>query len=490
LFLLFISNTFAALKLIIMKRVIIFILLIFHVVTCLSQTVTINGSIVSSSDGIPIDNVNISIKGTNIGTSSDKAGKFILNSIKLPTVLRVSHLAFFSQDIALTKDDIKKKNNIILSIQLSDRATNLSEVIIRDNPPVYQLERLVYDFEIDDSNLYIIRNSKDKKLLQMYSFEDYLRNKIFIPKECNVVEYDYSKNIVVRKKKEEEFYKVLVNETKGIALKKEEFDIVERGIDKIVSNREYYYGLLPNFIDTDIRYLDEFKILEPTSDNRFFSLLCNNKKSLFLYMIHKKDGKLRYTSVYYTTYYCGDWLLNKEESFIDENNKSSLIHKSIKIPSNLTYNINALRNIRKNFDDQIQLGLFMSRQRIPVFVETIDSNLVIINLDMQTLYTLNSKGKLIDEKKIDYSFKGIDLEDVDDAIFNKENTKCYIVYKTPYTTKLKEIDIETGKYIKTITLHTHFIEKIRIVENYIYYTARADGVNGDERCLYKESIRL
>ena len=132
----------------------------------------------------------------------------------------------------------------------------------------------------------------------------------------------------------------------------------------------------------------------------------------------------------------------------------------------------------------------MSRQRIPVFVETIESNLVIINLDMQTLYTLNSKGKLIDEKKIDYSFKGKDLEDVDDAIFNKEKTKCYIVYKTPYTTKLKEIDLGTGKYVKTITLRTHFIEKIRIVGNYIYYTARADGVNGFERWLYKEKISL
>lgn len=470
-----------------MKNIILLLLIIISPF-CYSQEIIINGSVVSSTDGLPIDNVNISIKGTNIGTSSDKAGKFILNNVKLPVVLRVSHLAFFSQDIALTKDDIKKRNNIVLNIQLSDMSTNLSEVIITDSPPVYQLERLVYDFEIDNSNLYIIRNSKDKKLLQIYSFEDYLRNKVFIPKECNVVESDYSNNIVVRKKKEEEFYKVLVNETKGIALKKEEFDIVERGIDKIVSNREYYYGLLPNFINTDIRYLNEFKILEPTSDNRFFSLLCNNKKSLLLYMIHKKDGKLRYTSVYYTAYYCGDWLLNKERSFFDKNNKSRLIPNNIRVPSNLTYNINAISNIKKNFGEQIQLGLFLSRQRIPVFVETIDSNLIIINLDMQTLYTLNSKGKLIDEKKIDYSFKGKDLEDVDDAIFNKEKTKCYIVYKTPYTTKLKEIDLETGKYVKTITLRTHFIEKIRIVGNYIYYTARVYGVNGDERWLYKETI--
>lgn len=280
----------------------------------------------------------------------------------------------------------------------------------------------------------------------------------------------------------------MISDSKGITLKKEQFDIVERGIDKIVTNRKYYYGLLPNFIDTDIRNLNEFKILEPTSDNRFFSLLCNNKKSLLLYMIHNKDEKLRYTSIYYTTYSCGDWLLNKEMSFVDKYCKSRLISNNIRVPSNLPYNINALNNININFKNQIQLGLFITRQRIPVFVEVIDSNLLIINLDMQTLYTLNSKGELIDEKRIDYTFKGKDLEDVDDAIFNKEETKCFIVYKTPYTTKLKEIDLETGKYVKTITLRTHFIEKIRIVGDNIYYTARAEGINGFEKWLYKEKI--
>lgn len=77
---------------------------------------------------------------------------------------------------------------------------------------------------------------------------------------------------------------------------------------------------------------------------------------------------------------------------------------------------------------------------------------------------------------------------MDDAIFNKEKTKCYILYRTSYTTKLKEIDLKTGKYIKTIALRTHFIEKIRIVGNYIYYTARVYGSNGDERQLFKHKL--
>ena len=181
-----------------------------------SQEVIIRGTIRSSKDGLPIDNVNISIKGTNNGTSSDKDGEFTLKNIHLPAILRISHLAFFSKDVALSKDDVKKGNTIVLDILLSEKITNLAEVIISEKPPVYQLERLIYDFEIDDTNLFIIRNSKDKKLLQVYSFNNYLRYQKFIPKECNVVEYDYSNNVVVRKKKEAKYYQVSIKDNQEI----------------------------------------------------------------------------------------------------------------------------------------------------------------------------------------------------------------------------------------------------------------------------------
>ena len=170
-----------------------------------SQNVTIKGSVIASSDGLPIANVNISIKGTNHGVSSDKDGKFFLENVKLPVILSFSHLAYFSKDLQLTKDSIKKGKSIVLNIELSDKTTNLSEVVIRDDSPVYQLERLVYDFEVDSSNLYIIRNSKDKKLLQVYSFEDYLRNKILIPDECNEIKYDYSNQLSIKQNNDESY---------------------------------------------------------------------------------------------------------------------------------------------------------------------------------------------------------------------------------------------------------------------------------------------
>lgn len=77
-----------------------------------SQNVTIKGTIISSSDGLPIANVNISIKGTNYGVSSDKDGRFSLENVKLPIIIHISHIAYISKDISLTKKDITKGNTI------------------------------------------------------------------------------------------------------------------------------------------------------------------------------------------------------------------------------------------------------------------------------------------------------------------------------------------------------------------------------------------
>lgn len=145
-----------------MKKFVFLMVSLFCCFILHSQNVTIKGSVIASSDGLPIANVNISIQGTNHGVSSDKDGKFFLENVKLPVILSFSHLAYFSKDLQLTKDSIKKGKSIVLNIELSDKTTNLSEVVIRDDSPVYQLERLVYDFEVDSS---VVRDLQSRTIL-------------------------------------------------------------------------------------------------------------------------------------------------------------------------------------------------------------------------------------------------------------------------------------------------------------------------------------
>jgi len=179
----------------------VLLLCLFLSSLCYSQDVKIVGHIISSIDSLPIENVNIVVKGTNKGTSSNKKGDFILKNIKLPCVLKLSHIVYLQKEISLTPKDISKSNTISLNIKLNEKASTLSEIIIREKP-YYSLERLVYDFEVDDNNLYLICNKKDKKQLQVYTFDDYKKRTQLLPKGCNELGYDLHKNLYAKKRKE------------------------------------------------------------------------------------------------------------------------------------------------------------------------------------------------------------------------------------------------------------------------------------------------
>jgi len=77
---------------------------------------------------------------------------------------------------------------------------------------------------------------------------------------------------------------------------------------------------------------------------------------------------------------------------------------------------------------------------------------------------------------------------IEQIIINRENTYFYIKDNFNGRTYLKEFNLNTGKYIKTITLNYPLVEKIRIVNNYIYYTAGVEGGNALERHLFKQKI--
>ena len=114
-----------------MKKVIVLLVSLLCCCTAFSQNVTIKGNIIASSDGLPIKDVNISIKGKTIGTSSNDKGNFILKNVSLPCVLNISHIAYLSKEVSLTKKDIAKRNTIELNISLADKTTPISEIVIR-----------------------------------------------------------------------------------------------------------------------------------------------------------------------------------------------------------------------------------------------------------------------------------------------------------------------------------------------------------------------
>ena len=464
-------------------------LLLFIPFFCYSQTVTIKGSVVSVADGLPVDNVNILIKGTNIGVSSDKDGKFVLNNVKLPAVLKVSHLAFFSQDIALTKADVNKRNTINLNIQLSDRATSLSEVTIKDKPN-NRIERLVYDFEVDDSNLYVIRNKKDNKQLHVYSFEDYLKKTQKIPQKCNVLGVDEMKNVYVKQESNADYWIVNSNPY-DTSLVYQELDSLNKSIVYVLRDAisdQSNYVLTKTDFDYDHTYWikrSPIWLIGMFNNSIYCFIYTLDMKGMNVYRVFLQKDKLKYTFVYLALYDVDDWLRSNVMGM--NYNVIKNINVNIKLFAQIENIKQSRKIIEETHDKRRSRELYFLYKstpfELPVFPKKIGDYLYIFNFEKDIIYKLDGDNYLIAKIKMDTLKEN--PHHIEQVIINRENTYFYIKDNFNDRTYLKEFNLNTGKYIKTITLPQNRIEKIRIVGNYIYYTASVEGANALERQLFK-----
>ena len=493
-----------------MKKVItLFVFLFYYCLIALSQNVTIKGNIIASSDGLPVNDVNISVKGKTVGTSSDEKGNFILKNVSLPCDLKISHIAYLPKEVSLNKKDISKRNTINLNISLADKTTPISEIVIRTKP-YYRLERLVYDFEIDDNYVYTITNKNDKKHLSVFTFEDYRKRTQEIPKECNEVSYDLQNKLRVKKEGREDYWRISSSDT---SLKYTPYDSILNGIGYIISNPKNY---VVNKYDIFFRwYFDGNKsetIPTTLSDAgvNYSGSLTNGVyfsydkgwwgKSKQLFRIYEeKEGKLKYKMVYYAFYDIDDWLFRtiKPPFFIYKFNPKL---NNLELDN---FSIDRMNLIRRSNDIleeyltrlipppssgilNIHVLYYSLKLNIPVSFITTNKHLYIFNFDKGVLYKLDEDNTLLSTINIDEVFK----EDFNysDIIFNKEFDKCFVRYDNSSISILKELDLNTGKYIRTIKLPQNKIEKIRIVKNYIYYTVALEGENALERQLFKLKI--
>ena len=467
----------------------VLLLCLFLSSLCYSQEVKIVGHIISSVDSLPIENVNIVVKGTNRGTSSNKEGDFILKSIKLPCVLKLSHIVYLQKEISLTKKDISKNNTIPINIQLNENASTLSEIVIRDKP-YYSLERLVYDFEVDDNYLYLICNKKDQKQLQVYTFEDYKERTQTLPKDCNELGYDLHKNLYAKHENNSDYWLISQNDT---ILKHRDYDSVLVGIQKIIPNPN---NSIPN--KSDLFFTWYFENNKEETDPNTLSVGGVNYRGTLkhgvyfsydrgwwgkhkeLYLMYEEKGKIKYRMIYYAFYDIDDWLM----STIKPSTYKYKISKAIQLSE---YEIEQLRLLKKSGDilneylnrlkprfyingipNPSNLFIFYCYQkralRFPISFVITDKYLFIFNFDKGRLYKLDEDNVLVSTVNVDTLFTKDAFADV---ILNRESSRCFVRCNNGERVSLKEINLETGEYKQTIDLLEPKVEKIRIVKNYL-----------------------
>ncbi|SDS23503.1 TonB-linked outer membrane protein, SusC/RagA family [Formosa sp. Hel1_31_208] len=99
------------------------ILVVIFSASLYAQNINVTGTITETSTGIPLPGVNVLVKNTSKGASTDFDGKFVLNDVSINSVLVISYLGYKTKEITVT-------NAEPLFITLDEDSESLDEVVV------------------------------------------------------------------------------------------------------------------------------------------------------------------------------------------------------------------------------------------------------------------------------------------------------------------------------------------------------------------------
>ena len=106
-----------------MKRFSFTFLIVILMLSAMSQSgIPLTGTITDDS-GAPLEGVSIILSGTNIGTQSNKEGKFTLTVPKLPAIMNITYTGYVSTTRTVTKEES-------VSISLARNEADLGDVVV------------------------------------------------------------------------------------------------------------------------------------------------------------------------------------------------------------------------------------------------------------------------------------------------------------------------------------------------------------------------
>ena len=104
-----------------MKKIIFALSVMFISFTTSAQNITVNGTVQSANDGLPISGVNIAVKDANKGAVSDFDGNFSISNVPSGAVLVFTYLGFETIEVAAAED---------LSVTMNEDNEALDEVVV------------------------------------------------------------------------------------------------------------------------------------------------------------------------------------------------------------------------------------------------------------------------------------------------------------------------------------------------------------------------
>ncbi|MBC2846308.1 SusC/RagA family TonB-linked outer membrane protein [Winogradskyella flava] len=96
---------------------------VFFSMAVFGQTVDVTGTVIEASSGQPLPGVNVLLKNTAKGTSTDFDGNFKLNEVPINSVIVISYIGFITQEITI-------KSSEPINVSLQEDAESLSEIVV------------------------------------------------------------------------------------------------------------------------------------------------------------------------------------------------------------------------------------------------------------------------------------------------------------------------------------------------------------------------
>lgn len=430
-----------------MKRILIIGFIISLAFSSFSQTLTIKGFVKDAVNLSPVKDVNISIYGSQNGTTTDASGFFSLE-IKSPNQKIIfSHVSYQKSEFKYSEIN----NNEILLIP---KTTELKTVTINSEPIVNITKNLpvyIIDYMFTNNNIILLAyNQKKTNDIRLFLMD----NEAEILDELKI-------------KKAESLYKdcfgdiYYVNVDKAVKLSFSDNKISE---EKNITR-----------IDFELSYKAiEFKI----EDNIYFST--NHYQNLI--------KKYHYINLYdeekeiHTFLNISD--SNKIDNFEREFNFFYYAKKASKIGLSITSVYENLANFRENqaLDWEDRTGRFSP---VKIAVKNLQDSIYVFNYIRDDIEIYDISG-ILKRKASTKIFK--DKNFTGQIIVSEESNKVYGIYKVESIIQLREIDINTGNCLSSYKIPSFpYIEKIKVKGNQIYFLYKK-RVNQELKQLYKMRI--
>jgi len=105
-----------------MKGILGILITLFSIITISAQTFDVKGTVLDET-GIPIPGVNVIVKGTSKGASTDFDGNFVLKDVAIGSVLTFSYLGYVTYEVTVF-------DNTDINVQLQPDVAQLDEVVV------------------------------------------------------------------------------------------------------------------------------------------------------------------------------------------------------------------------------------------------------------------------------------------------------------------------------------------------------------------------